>query len=133
SALASTLALMPAIVHIAPGEGGRVLDQFLQRPSRHYLSALLPSPRAKIDDVVSLADGLFIVFDHHNAIALLLQTVQCAQQLCIVAWVQTDSGFIEDITHTTQVRAQLRRQTETLRFPARQGIAATIQGQIAQA
>jgi hypothetical protein len=38
-----------------------MLDQFLQRPSRHYLSALLSGARAKVDDVVSLTDGLFIV------------------------------------------------------------------------
>ena len=80
-----------------------MLDQFLQRPSRHHLPTLLSSPRTKIDNVVSLADGLFIVLHHHNTIALGLQTVQCAQQLRIVAWVQTDSGFIEDITHTAQV------------------------------
>jgi len=86
-----------------------VLDQFLQRPSRHYLSTLLPSARPKVDDVVSLAYGLFIVLHHHNAIALVLQTVQCTQQLRIVAGMQTNSGLVEDITHTTQVRAQLRR------------------------
>ena len=80
-----------------------MLEQFLQRPSRHHLSALLPGTRAKVDDVVSLADGLFIVLHHHNAIALVLQTVQGAQQLRIVAGVQTNGGLVEDVTYTTQV------------------------------
>ena len=102
-ALASTLAPVPAIAHVAPGEGGRVLGQFLQGPSRHHLSALLPGARTKVDDVVSLADGLFIMLHYHNAIALVLQTVQCAEQLGIVARVQTDGGLVEDVTHTTQV------------------------------
>src|SRR5262249_27798089 len=60
-ALAPTLAPMPTITDIAPGEGGRLLHQFLQRPSRHYLPTLLASARSEVDDMVSLADGLFIV------------------------------------------------------------------------
>ena len=80
-----------------------MLEQFLQRPSRHHLSALLPGTRAKVDDVVSLADGLFIVLHHYNAIALVLQTVQGAQQLRIVARVQTNGGLVEDVTYTAQV------------------------------
>src|SRR5262245_1950821 len=103
SALASALAPMPAIVHIASSDRGRVLEQFLQRPSRHYLATLLPSARTKVNDVVRLADGLFIVLHHYNAIALVLQTVQGAQQLRIVARVQTNGGLVEDVAHPTQV------------------------------
>ena len=80
-----------------------MLDQFLQRPGRHHLPALFPGARAKVDDVVSLANGLFIVLHHHNAIALVLQTVQGAQQLRIVARVQTNGGLVEDVTHAAQV------------------------------
>jgi hypothetical protein len=87
-----------------------MLYQFLQRARGHHLSTLRPSSRAKIDDVIRLADGVFIVFHHHNAIALVLQTVQRAQQPRIVTGVQADGGLVQDITHATQVRAQLRGQ-----------------------
>src|SRR5207244_1817963 len=70
---------------------------------------------------------------HHNTVALVLQTVQRTQQACIVAGVQTDGRLVQDVTHATQVRAQLGGQTQTLGLTARQRVAATIERQVAQA
>ena len=132
-ALATRLTLMPAIVQVVPGERGGMLGQFLERPGGHHVPALRASARTEVDDMISPADGLLIVLHHHNAVALVLQTVQRTEQARVVEGVQTDGRLVQDITHATQVRAQLGGQTQTLGLTARQRIAATIERQVAQA
>ena len=92
--------------------------QFLERPGCHYVPALSARARPEVNDVISPADGLLIVLHYHNAVALVLQTVQRAEQPRIVARVQTDSRLVQDITHPTQIRAQLDGQTQTLGLTA---------------
>ena len=97
------------------------------------MPALSARARPEVNDVISPADGLLIVLHHHNAVALVLQTVQRTEQARVVEGVQTDGRLVQDITHATQVRAQLGGQTQTLGLTARQRIAATIERQVAQA
>ena len=46
---------------------------------------------------------------------------------------QTNSGFIEHVTHALQVAAKLRREPDALRFAATQGRCTTVQREVAQA
>ena len=56
-----------------------------------------------------------------------------ADKAFIVTLMQADGGFIENVQNAHQARADLRSQTDTLRFAAGKGCSSTLQSQIIQA
>ena len=83
---------------------------------RHQAAATFAGARADVDDVVGTADGVFVVFHHHQRVALVAQAFQGVQQNLVIAGVQTDGGLVQHIAHTLQVAAQLCGQTDALRL-----------------
>ncbi len=99
----------------------------------HHAAAATAGSGAKIQHMIGAADGLFVVFHHHQRIAALAQVPQCIEQQAVVARVQADGGLIEHVTDTAQVRAQLRGQAQSLRLAAGKRRRGAIQRQIGQA
>ncbi len=83
--------------------------------------------------MLGAADSVLVVLHHHNGIALAFQFAERVEQHAVVARVQTDGGFIEDVTHAAQIGAELRGEPDALRFAAAQGRRGPVQGQIGQA
>ena len=133
--------LMPAWRHFdaAPsgeiGAGQRALfgHQGARIALRHDPAAVHAGPRSDIDQVIRRANGVFVVFDDQHRVAQVAQVGQGFQQALVISLVQTDGGFVEDVHHTDQSGADLRRQANALRFTAGQGLGAALQGQIVQA
>ena len=75
-------------------------------------------PGAKVNDVVSPAHCRFVVFDHQDGVAAGFELLERRQQLLVVARMKTDRRLIEDIKHSAQVRAELRRQPNALALAA---------------
>ena len=71
-----------------------------------------------VDEVVRRAHRVLIVLDNDERIAEVAQSLERGEQLVVVALVQADGRLVEDIEHAHQARADLRRQTDTLRFAA---------------
>ena len=88
---------------------------------------------ADVDDVVGAADGVFVVFDHHQGVAFVAQFVQSVEQDLIVAGVQADRRFVQHVANALQVAAQLRSQADALSLAAGQGGSAAVQREVAQA
>ncbi len=88
---------------------------------------------ADIEHVVGQADGVFIVLDDDHRVADVAQVAQGAEQALVVALVQTDRRFVEDVHDAHQPGADLAGQADTLRFAAGKGIGATVQGQVVEA
>ena len=99
---------------------------------RHHLSAARAGARAQIDDVVGAADGVFVVLDHHQRVALLAQPIQGVEEHEVVARMQADGGLVEHVAHALQVRAQLGRQPDALGLAARQRRRRPVELQIAE-
>src|SRR6185295_16869004 len=78
------------------------------------------SAGAEVDDVIRVADGVFVVLDHDQRISIGAQLVERREQHSIVTWVQPNRRLIEHVAHTLEVRTQLRREPDTLRFTARE-------------
>ncbi|GAR06636.1 hypothetical protein NGUA03_01766 [Salmonella enterica] len=76
------------------------------------------SARADIDNVVSGANRIFIVLDHNHGITQITQMDERAQQTFVIALMQTNRRFIQDVHHADQTRADLARQANTLGFAA---------------
>src|SRR5699024_7911838 len=85
-----------------------------------------------VNDMLGAPNGVFIVFDDNQRIAMTLQVVQGIQKDVVVARVQADGGLIQHIAYALQVGSQLGGQPDTLRFASREGGRSAIQGQIAR-
>ena len=55
--------------------------------------------RANIDDPVGFQNGIFVMLNHNNGVTEITKSLQRAQQPFIVALMQADGGFVEDIKH----------------------------------
>ena len=62
---------------------------------------------ADIDDVIGGADGVFVVLDDDDGVAQIAQADEARQQAGVVALVQADGGFVQDVHHADQSRADL--------------------------
>ena len=88
---------------------------------------------AEVDDVVSAADGVFVVLDHDDGVAQRAQRFQRGQQAGVVAVVQADGRFIQHVEHSPQARADLRGQPHALGFAAGKRRGRAVEREIAQA
>ena len=116
----------------ASGDRRRIALQIGRRALRHDLPAEASGTRADVDHMMGAADGFFVVLDHHQGVALGLELLQRVEQNAVVARMQADGRFVQDVAHPAQVRAQLCRQTDALRLAARERWRGAIERQIAQ-
>ncbi len=110
-----------------------VRQQVRGRALEDELSAVLARAGPEIDDVVRGADGLFVVLDDHDGVAEIAQPRERRQQRTVVALVQTDRRFVEDVKDAGQVRSDLRREADALPFSAGQRRGAAAEGQVTHA
>jgi hypothetical protein len=75
-----------------------------------------PSAWTEIDDMVSGAHGVFVMFDDKEGVASVTKATEDAEKLLIVARVETDGGFIEDVEYALKIRTKLRGEADTLGF-----------------
>src|SRR5262245_412993 len=105
--------------------GGRTRgDQF---------AAAIPRAGSQIDNVLGAADRVFIVLDDEQGVALGPQALERAEQDAVVARMQADGRFVEDVADAAQVGAQLRREPDTLRFTAGKRRGGAVQCEVREA
>src|SRR6059058_5307870 len=68
----------------------------------HDLTSTRPRARTEIDDVVGSSNRLFIVLNHDDGIPNVAQFSQGSEQPCIVALMQTDAWFVENVENACQ-------------------------------
>ena len=78
---------------------------------------MLAWSRPKVDDAVGFPDRLFVVFDDDDRIAHIAQVLQGIDQLFIVARMQADRGFIQNIGDADQAAANLRSKATRCASP----------------
>ena len=86
----------------------------------------------EIDDVIRAAHRLFVVLDDDERISFLAQCRQRFEQTDVVARMQSDRRFVEDVEDAAQIRAELRRQPDALRFAAAQRLGRTAEREITE-
>ena len=73
------------------------------------------------------------MLDNNQRIAQITQMLERFQQLTVIALVQTDTRFVQNIQHACQAAAYLRCQTDALRFAAAQRTGASVKRQVIKA
>ena len=86
-----------------------------------------------IDDIVGGAHGILVVLDDDQGIAQIPQMFERGKQFFVVPLMKPDGGLVQNIQNAGQPRADLGRQADALRLPARKRARAARERQIAQA
>src|SRR6185312_17013699 len=84
------------------------------------MAAMNARARADVEDVVGGADGVLVMLDHNHRVAEVAQALEGFEQPRIVALVQADARFVENIQHARETRADLRGEPDALTFAAGQ-------------
>ena len=87
---------------------------------------------ANVNQEIRRPHGVLVMLHHNQGIAQITQMCQGLQQFIVVALVQTNTRLVENIQHTHERRADLRRQTNPLGFAAGKRSCRTGEGQILQ-
>ena len=85
------------------------------------LSAFDASARTEVDEVAGGADGVFIVFDEEEGVALFSECVKGAEEGGVVAGMKANGGFVEDVEDALEVGAKLRGEADALGFATGEG------------
>ena len=121
----------------AAGDGFLVPEQCLHAAFGHDAAAVDAGARAEVDHVLGVADGVLVVLDHHDGVALVLALAfepgQGVQQPLGIAWVQADGGLVEDVAHALQVGAELGGNADALGLAAGEGRRGPVQAQVFEA
>ena len=111
----------------------------LRRTLEFQRSALrndLPTSRActgsQVDDKIRSANRFLIVLHNEKRIAFVLEPLERIEQHAIVTRMQANRRFVQDVAHALQVGAELRRQSNALRFTTRQRRRCAIESEICQ-
>ncbi len=99
---------------------------------RYDFASARARPGPEIDDVVGRPDGFFIVFNYDDGIAQITQAVQGPQQLTIVALVQPNAWFVQNVKHSSKAGADLCRQSNPLCFAPGERAALAIEREITE-
>jgi hypothetical protein len=85
------------------------------------LAAEFAGAGAEVDEVIRFEHDIAVVFHHKYGVADIAQVFERIDQAVVVALVQADAGFVEDIGDAGELGADLSGQADTLAFAARKG------------
>src|SRR5262249_27464796 len=109
---------------------GRSTYKVIERSAKHQFAAALAATGADVDQVVSSANDLFVVFDDEQSIAFVAQIVRHPHQPADVARMQTYARFVHDEECVHQRCAEAGCEIDPLHFAATEGARRTVQGEI---
>ena len=93
---------------------------------RHHLTTVHTSAWTHINTEVRRTNHVFVMLNHQYAVTDVAQMFEGVDQSVVVALVQADAGFVQHVHHSSQARANLRRQANALRLSARQGVCTAV-------
>ena len=73
---------------------------------------------AEVDQVVGGPHRVFVVFDDDDRVAQVAELGERVEQALVVARVEADRGFVEDVEHADEAAADLAGEADALRFAA---------------
>ena len=88
--------------------------------------------RAEIDYIIGAPDGFFIVLDDEHGVAKVAQILQRGEKTTVVAVMQADGRFVEDIEDAPQLGSDLRCEADALAFSTRECGGGAAERQVAE-
>ncbi len=114
------------------GLGSAMFLDLSQRALDHDLTSMNARAGPEIDNVISAAHRLFVVFDDNERIPFLAQRGQGFEKANVIPRMKADRRLVENVKNAAQIRAELGRQPDSLRFTAAQGFGRATQRKVTQ-
>ena len=96
----------------------------------NHSAAVLAGTGADVHDVIGLPDDILVVFDHEHGVADVGEMTKGGDQTVVVALVQADGWFVEDVTDADQSGSDLRGEADSLGLAARERSAASVEREV---
>ena len=116
-----------------PGHGLAVSLDLGRRPLGDDVPAVLAGAGAHVDEPVGAPHHLLVVLDHDDGVAEVAEPLERADEPVVVALVKPDRRLVEDVEDADELRADLGREPQALRLPARQRGRRAVEREIADA
>ena len=117
---------------VLSGNGFFALGDVFGRVGNQYVAAVFACAGTHIDDKIGFADGVFVVFDHNHAVAQVAQAFEGGEQAVVVALVQADGGFVQNVHYAGQSAADLTGEADALGFATGKGFGGAGEIQVIQ-
>ena len=108
-------------------------QHLIERPLRDDLAAVDAGAGAHVDDIVGGADRVLVMLDDQHGVAEISQAAQRLEQHVVVALMQPDAGFVEDVEHARQAAADLAGEADALGLAARERAAGAVEVEVIEA
>ena len=108
----------PLAREVGARDGVRVVHDLPRRASRDHLAAQLAGAGAHVNHVVGRTDGVLVVLDLDDGVALVAQALERVDEAVVVALVQANGGLVQDVEHAHEAGADLRGQADALGLAA---------------
>ena len=118
---------------VLAGEGRWVVHDLLRGAVGDEVAAVFAGAGAEVEDVVGFADGVFVVLDDEDGVAEVAEVFERVDEALVVALVQADGGFVEDVEDAAEARADLRGEADALAFAAGEGGGGAVEREVAEA
>src|SRR6185436_19394137 len=90
------------------------------------------SARAEVENVIGAADGIFVVLDNEDGIAEVTKAFEGFEEAFVIALVQADARFVENVENTDKASADLGGEADALSFAAAETAAFAIQSEVTE-
>ena len=101
-----------------PGDAALLFADLVERACDDDLAAAHAGAGAEVDDVVGGPHRVFVMLDDDDRVAQVAQPFERAEQAIVVARMQADRRFVENVEHADQAAADLAGEANALRFAA---------------
>jgi hypothetical protein len=85
---------------------------------RDDFAAVNSRARAKIDNVIGAPHRFVVMLDDHERVSFFAKRFERVEQAQVIARMQTNRRFVENVENAAQIRPELRREPDPLRFAA---------------
>lgn len=117
---------------VLTGEGLGVLHNFGGSAGGGDFAAMATGARSDIDDVVAGEHGVFVMFDDDDGIFEVAEVFESVDEFVVVALVEADGGFVENVEDALEARANLGGKANALGFATGEGVGGAAKGEIAE-
>ncbi len=92
-----------------------------ERAFGHLEAAGLAGAGSQVEDVIGGPDGLLVVLDDDDRVALVAEVPEEADETAVVPLVEPDRRLVEDVEDAAEAGSDLGREADALGFPAGEG------------
>ena len=89
--------------------------------------------RSHVDNIVCCQDSIAVVLHDQDTVSKSYKVSECGEQLVVVAGVQSDARFVQNIEHPNQGRAYLRCKADSLSFAPRKRVGSAVERKVVKA